>query len=137
MRRTSYFTVPWLGNRHQALHLARAVRTGAIRIGSHTGHYQRCFIITNTHPENNKARNCAEIKLPLARFFFSAPLMKCSIIINFSLNHGGYSHGTFGESAQLKFPLFLRHSSRIGGDKIFRLVRLLRLRIDCSPRLPV
>lgn len=48
------------------------------------------------------------IKLPLAYtfFFLSLSLMKRSVIINFSLNHSGCSHGILKETVvQLKFPL--------------------------------
>jgi len=40
-----------LNNCQQERHLANATGTGVIRIGSHAGHDELCFIITNSHLE--------------------------------------------------------------------------------------
>lgn len=91
-----------LGNCHQELHLASAMRTCAIRIGSHTGTASS----SQTVNQNTiKHENGLQLSCPwLSGFFPSSSLMKCSAIINFGLNHGGCRHGNFSRNFSLGSP---------------------------------
>ncbi len=68
------------------------------KICSHTEHQQHCFIIKKQSTRKQQRKMVCDKASP-GIYFLSQ--MKSSIIINFSLNHGGCSPGILQE---LKFP---------------------------------